>query len=75
VVTVLHDLTLAARYCERVIMLSGGRVAADGAPGDVLSTECLASVFALEARIAHDDAGLTVLPWASMRARAKNSRA
>ncbi|MDN5931818.1 MAG: universal stress protein, partial [Pseudonocardia sp.] len=36
VLVVLHDLTLAARYCHRVVLLHERRIAADGPPADVL---------------------------------------
>ena len=49
VVIVLHDLTLAARYCDRIIIISSGRVVADGAPAEVLSDDILARVFGIEA--------------------------
>lgn len=47
VVAVLHDLALAARYADRVLVLSEGRAAAEGAPGDVLDENLLARVFGL----------------------------
>ena len=37
VVVTLHDLTLAARHCQRLIVLSQGRIAADGPPSEALS--------------------------------------
>ncbi|MCA0961921.1 ABC transporter ATP-binding protein [Salipiger bermudensis] len=43
----LHDLTLAARHCTRLILLDRGRVAADGPPLTVLSEARLAEVFHL----------------------------
>ncbi|WP_417741745.1 ABC transporter ATP-binding protein [Salipiger sp.] len=43
----LHDLTLAARHCTRLILLDRGRVAADGPPLAVLSEARLAEVFHL----------------------------
>lgn len=46
----LHDLTLAARYADRAVVLDAGRVIADGAPTQALSTEVLSDVFGLSAR-------------------------
>ena len=48
----LHDLTLAARWCDRVVVLDRGRVAAEGAPGDVLDADLLRAVYGVEAYIA-----------------------
>ena len=41
----LHDLNLAAAYCDRVVVLDGGRVVASGEPADVLTPELLLDVF------------------------------
>jgi iron complex transport system ATP-binding protein len=41
VLVVLHDLHLAARYCDQVAVLAAGRLLAFGAPGDVLAGEVL----------------------------------
>ena len=49
VVIVLHDLTLAARFCDRIIVIKSGRVVTDGAPNEVLSDEILAHVFGIQA--------------------------
>ncbi|MCJ1714191.1 ABC transporter ATP-binding protein [Curtobacterium sp. VKM Ac-2922] len=54
VVMVLHDLTLAARYSDRLVVLHDGGVAADGAPRDVLTPEVLARAFGLHARVVPD---------------------
>lgn len=45
VLAVLHDLNLAAAYADRVVLLAGGRVVADGAPRDVLTGERLSAVY------------------------------
>jgi len=45
VVAVLHDLTLAARFCERLLVMDGGRLVADGAPDAVLTPALLAEVY------------------------------
>jgi iron complex transport system ATP-binding protein len=48
VVATLHDLTLAARFCDRLVALRAGRVAFEGAPKAVLSPEGLRAVFGLD---------------------------
>lgn len=54
VITAIHDLGLAARFCDRLIMLSQGRVVADGTPEEVLTTDNLRRYFSIEARIESD---------------------
>ena len=46
----LHDLSLAARYADRVVVMDAGRVAADAAPMAALTPEVMARVFGLSAR-------------------------
>lgn len=48
VLTVLHDLNLAARYCDRLLLLGAGRVRAFGAPEQVLQSGPIEAVFGLE---------------------------
>jgi iron complex transport system ATP-binding protein len=60
VLVVLHDLDLAARVADRVVVLDRGRVAADGAPAAVLTPDLLARVFGVRATVR--DA-----PWAPGR--------
>jgi iron complex transport system ATP-binding protein len=45
VIAVLHDLNLAAEYCQRLLVLNAGRVAALGTADEVLTTEMIASVY------------------------------
>lgn len=52
VVLTLHDLPLAARYCDRLLVLSRGRVLADGPPTEALTPAVLAEAFALDGRLA-----------------------
>jgi iron complex transport system ATP-binding protein len=49
VMAVVHDLALAARYADRVLVLEKGRLSADGPPETVLSAERIAAVFGVEA--------------------------
>jgi len=60
VVVTLHDLGLAARSCDRVLVLDHGRVAAEGAPAEALSPEILAKVFKLDGALIETPAGLVV---------------
>ncbi|MFL9814687.1 heme ABC transporter ATP-binding protein [Stutzerimonas sp. VN223-3] len=48
---ILHDLNLAARYCDRLLLLADGRARLCGAPDQVLRAEPLKSVFGLEVLI------------------------
>lgn len=45
VVIVIHDLNLAARLCERLVLVSQGRVVASGRPEEVLAPETVKTVF------------------------------
>ena len=43
--TSVHDMNLAARYCDRVILLQKGKIIANGTPEEVLTVEQIRSVF------------------------------
>ncbi len=58
----LHDLTLAARWCDRLIVMSQGRIVAEGKPADIMTGERLRDVFGITAHIAHDGCGLIFAP-------------
>ena len=45
VIAVTHDLALAGAYSDRVLILSGGRIAADGYPAQALSPENIERIF------------------------------
>ncbi|NGN70281.1 ABC transporter ATP-binding protein [Streptomyces sp. A7024] len=47
----LHDLNLAAAFCDRVCVLSEGRTVATGPPGEVLTAELLAAVYRVKAEV------------------------
>ncbi|WP_265670301.1 Fe(3+) dicitrate ABC transporter ATP-binding protein FecE [Klebsiella grimontii] len=51
VVTVLHDLNQASRYCDHLVVLEGGQVRAQGSAETVLTPEMLREIFHLEAEI------------------------
>lgn len=48
VLAVLHDLNLSAEYCDRLVMISGGKVQAIGRPEDVLTSGNVKNVYGAE---------------------------
>jgi iron complex transport system ATP-binding protein len=54
VVMVLHDLNLAARYADELVVVVDGRVYAAGAPAEVITEPVLAAAFGLSARVIPD---------------------
>jgi iron complex transport system ATP-binding protein len=49
VLAVVHDLALAVRYADRVLILEKGRLVADGKPAETLDPERIATTFGVEA--------------------------
>lgn len=62
VIATLHDLTLAARYGDRVTLLAGGRIVHSGAPASVLTAETIAEHFGANVRILDDPDGPVIVP-------------
>ena len=54
VVMVLHDLNLAIRYSDQLIVMRDGTIVASGAPQDIISAELLLEVFGLKAAVIAD---------------------
>ncbi len=67
VVVVLHDLTLASRFCDRLLLLDQGAAVAGGAVETVLSPAHLRRVYGVQAIVGeHDDGGQVhryIVPW------------
>lgn len=59
-VLALHDLNLAAAYCDRLVLLAAGRVVASGAPAEVLTPDLIAQVYGVSARVDAGDDGIHV---------------
>ena len=53
-VAAFHDLSMAARYCDKLVVMSGGRVIATGAPENVLEPGLIESVFKVKAAVYRD---------------------
>lgn len=66
VVVVLHDLTLAARFCDRLLLLDFGRRVADGPSADVLDDSRLAQVFGVNALRGSHAGEPFLLPWRTL---------
>jgi ABC-type cobalamin/Fe3+-siderophores transport systems, ATPase components len=63
VVMAVHDLSIAARYADMMMMLKNGAIVAIGAPENLITPDRIREVFGVEARILHDpEAGLIVAP-------------
>ena len=60
VILTLHDLGLAARACDRLVVVSSGRVVADGTPKEALTPGVLREVFGLDGGLEETSAGLTL---------------
>jgi len=58
VVLTIHDLTLAARIADRVVILDQGRVVADGIPSAALTPKVLREVYDIEAQWLNDPSGV-----------------
>lgn len=56
-IAALHDLDIAAEYCDTLALLDGGRVIAAGTPAEVLTADNLARVYHVEADVTHTRAG------------------
>jgi ABC-type cobalamin/Fe3+-siderophores transport system ATPase subunit len=54
VLAVVHDLTLAAANCDRLLVLGEGRLLADGPPEEILTPELIGAAFGVRARVLQD---------------------
>jgi iron complex transport system ATP-binding protein len=62
-VAALHDLTLAAQFCDRLVMLAGGRVVAEGAARHVLTESAIRQHYGATVRVLDDGrGGVVVIP-------------
>ena len=54
-VVALHDLNLAAMFCDHIVVLSGGVVVATGIPAEVLTEELIEMVYGVRCRVTVED--------------------
>ncbi|WP_068830898.1 ABC transporter ATP-binding protein [Pseudomonas sp. BMS12] len=63
-IVVLHDLSLASRFCDQLLLLDRGRLVASGAPRQVLTPKHLQEVYRVQAMLGEHQQQPFVLPWA-----------
>jgi iron complex transport system ATP-binding protein len=66
VIVVTHDLGLAARFADTVLVLSDGRLVSQGAPAEALSEKIMGEVFRISAYRAEYQREAVIVPWAGI---------
>ena len=74
VVVVLHDLTLASRFCDRLVLMAGGRVIGDGVPADVLTDDAAAAAYGVTLARASVRGESLVAPWRRIKSHSEEDR-
>lgn len=74
VIAILHDLNLAIRFADRLIVLNGGRLAADGPRTEVVTRERIRDIFEIDAVVHRADDGVPYVLPQSMRAAVPSAR-
>jgi iron complex transport system ATP-binding protein len=67
VIVVTHDLGLAARFADTVLVLSEGRLVSQGNPAEALSDQVMADVFRISAYRAEYQREAVIVPWSEIR--------
>jgi iron complex transport system ATP-binding protein len=67
VIAILHDLNLAMRFADRIILLHRGSLAIDGGPRDTMTAELIRRIFEVDATIQYTDDGTPFLLPQTMR--------
>ena len=61
-IVVLHDLNMAARFCDRLVLLNLGGIVHDGSAEELLQSDQLARVYGIRANAIRNQDGLWILP-------------
>jgi ABC-type cobalamin/Fe3+-siderophores transport system ATPase subunit len=62
VIAALHDLSLASRFCTRLVLMNHGKLIAEGEPVNVLTPENLAQVYGVSAHVDCREDGVVIIP-------------
>jgi iron complex transport system ATP-binding protein len=62
VIAAMHDLTLAGQYADRLVLMNGGRIVADGQPQAVLTEATIGSCYGAGVRVIRENGSVFVLP-------------
>jgi iron complex transport system ATP-binding protein len=63
VVIVLHDLNLAARFCDELILMDKGTIAAQGKIDDLLKNQLLEDIYGIQLKMFCQDDAYAITPW------------
>ena len=57
VISAIHDLNIAAMFCDRIYVLKNGEIVAQGTPREVLTRELIREIYEVESDIVEDSKG------------------
>ena len=63
VIAALHDLNLAAMFCDWLVVMKAGRIVMEGTPKNVITEQMLADVYGVRSRVKYDEAGLPIVDY------------
>jgi len=66
IIAAIHDLNIAAMYCDRLYVVNNGSIAAEGTPAEVLTPKLIHEVYGVDARVIDDDTGHIHIAYARM---------
>jgi len=62
-IVAVHDLNLAYRYADAVVFLNKGKMAGYGKPQDILTPDCIRSVYGVDSFVVENDCGRFIVPF------------
>ena len=62
-IVAIHDINLAASFCNRILMIKDGRIVYAGEPEEVINSESIADVFGIEVEVIRHKSGIFVVPF------------